>query len=304
MIPANLVQLRRFSSSALRTYRESGSATRALRHAGWLIGRRLRLLVAQVRVFRRRRQAERSLAVARLANRAARPIIGVKVTGGVGDFIVIARFLRDLLAHEDIIIDIYASAPAVARWVFAAVPGFRDVFAEVLFEYMVAEYDLGLTANQFVVVQGDRANWHRLRGAPDLMQSCGRIVRYREKIEVLVQHHPHMDNVLARRAVFSNATRRDYLHHIAGIVYGGDGLDVPFDADALARLGLAGRRYITVHNGFDAGFPVNGARATKCYPHFPLVVAEIRRVFPDLRIVQIGTSTMKAASCISRAATA
>jgi ADP-heptose:LPS heptosyltransferase len=46
-----------------------------------------------------------------------------------------------------------------------------------------------------------------------------------------------------------------------------------------------------VHNGFDTDFVITGRRATKCYPHFGAVVARLKRQWPDLKFVQIGTTT-------------
>jgi ADP-heptose:LPS heptosyltransferase len=54
---------------------------------------------------------------------------------------------------------------------------------------------------------------------------------------------------------------------------------------------LAGRRYLTVHNGFDPDFVISRATTTKCYPHFASVVSELKLRYPQLLLVQIGGAT-------------
>jgi hypothetical protein len=58
-----------------------------------------------------------------------RPVIAVLVTGGVGDYIVIARFLRDFAAAiEPVRFDIYCAQPEAGDWVFASIAGFRRCY--------------------------------------------------------------------------------------------------------------------------------------------------------------------------------
>ena len=108
---------------------------------------------------------------------------------------------------------------------------------------------------------------------------------------MFVERHPLMDNYLARAAVFGNATRKDFLHKMAGLSYGGDQLLLKQDPNIVTRKGLRRGRYVTVHNGFDTGFVITGRRATKCYPHFGAVVAQLKAECPDLQFVQIGSVT-------------
>lgn len=123
------------------------------------------------------------------------------------------------------------------------------------------------------------------------MHVIERLCNSRPKVEMFVERHPLMDNFLARAAVFGNATRQDFLHWMAGLSYGGNRLHLRQDADIVKRKGLRPRRFVTVHNGFDTGFVITGRRATKCYPHFGAVVAQLKAQRPDLQFVQIGSVT-------------
>ena len=66
-------------------------------------------------------------------------------------------------------------------------------------------------------------------------------MRYRPKIDTFVATQPLLADALARHALFANATRRDFLHRIADIPYGGDALEVTTDAAATSRLALLAR---------------------------------------------------------------
>lgn len=220
----------------------------------------------------------------------AGPVLAVAVTGGLGDLIVIARFLRDLFAGGEATFDVYAPAPARAAWIFAAVPGFRAAYAEVLFDSVCSGYDVALRANQTVTVRQENLRPRALHGHPRLAAALADIVKASRRFDVLIDRHPFLDNQLARIAVLTGQTRATFLHHLAGLGYGGDALALSGDAAALARAGVRVGHYITIHNGFDPDFAIGQRRATKCYPYFGAVVAQLRRDWPQARVVQIGLS--------------
>lgn len=220
------------------------------------------------------------------------PCLAVALTGGLGDTLVIARFMRDLAAAAPTLrFDVFLPRPETSAFVFGSVPGFRHAYHEALFQPLRGEYDLALRANQTVVVYADSIRWNALRDAPALVALIEKLQRSRAEIDDLILHHPIRDNTLARIAVFGGSSRRDFLHAMARLPYGGDRLEIADDPAARERFGLASRAYVTVHNGFDPDFIVTGQRATKCYPHFGRLVAILREARPELVFVQIGTTT-------------
>lgn len=270
-----------------RAVRRTEGPRAAASYAARLVMAKASVVLRQIASLRQRRAIAAMVADARAGGTV---MVSTQVTGGLGDAIVVARFLRDLGAVTGGIgFEIFTSQPVMASWIFGAVPGFRTARYDLLFDHLSSSYDVTLTTNQFVAVHAERTRWRTLD--PELATVLTRMMRYRPEIEVYIQHHPRLDNGLARKAVFAGADRRTYLHHIAGIPYGGDGLPVAVDASAPGRFGLTGRPYVTVHNGFDAGFVITSARATKCYPHFDRVVAGLKAALPDLLVVQLGTST-------------
>jgi hypothetical protein len=250
------------------------------------------LLLRQMRATRKVETVRRSVAEGRADLVTDDPYLAFFLTGGLGDYVVIARFVRDLAAQVGSIkFDLFSPNPTLAAWAFARIPGFRGAYHDILFDHVVHEYDVGFRVNQFAVVYQEHVRWSSVREHHGLMRAIDRLVRFRPKIEMFVDRHPLLDNFLARTAVFENANRRDFLHLMAGLPYGGDRLPMRQDAGVVSRMGLRPQQYITVHNGFDTGFVITGRRATKCYPHFGAVVAQIRTAFPDLQVVQIGTTT-------------
>jgi FkbM family methyltransferase len=234
----------------------------------------------------------RSVEESRAGGKADRPHLAFMVTGGVGDFLVIARFIRDLVAEVgDIGFDVFSPEPGVATWAFAKVQGFGATYQAIMFDDVVREYDAGFRVNQSLAICREHINWSALRDRDRLVRVIDTISRFQPNIEAYIDRRPFLDNFLARTAVFGNATRQEFLHGIADIPYGGARLDVPRDQDVVARLGLRPGEYVTVHNGFDTGFVISGPRATKCYPHFGAVVTRLKAAFPHLRFVQVGTVT-------------
>ena len=223
-----------------------------------------------------------------------RVTIALLITGGMGDYLIVARFLRDLAAAmEPARFDIFCSNPKIGDWAFAAVPGFNKCHSEFLFsrQDVVDTYDLALRASQFVIANNDQIDWTRLQKAKRLQQVLTNLVRSRRPIEPFIEHHPHLDASLARRIVFNNETRETFLHWMAGIPYGGPRLALETDNAIIDQLSLRQRPFVTINNGFDAGFIITGTASTKTYPHSDELCRLLKMQFPELVIIQIGNAT-------------
>ncbi len=254
--------------------------------------RKAPLLVRNLRAAGRTAKVRAAVVRLREAAPPSQPYLAFAVTGGLGDCLVMARFIRDLAAQiGDMRFDLFAPNPKVASWAFSNVAGFHAAYHDISFEQTLGDYDASLRLSQFAVVYNDEVRWKSVRECPELAQLLYNLVQYRPKIDLFVERHPWLDNFLARTAVFAGATRRDFMHLMAGLPYSGDLLPVPQDNATVARLGLRAGQYITVHNGFDTGFVISGRRATKCYPHFGAVVARLKAAMPHMRFVQLGTVT-------------
>jgi hypothetical protein len=288
---AILPRFRHAAALLQATWRQHGLAAAA----GYGFSTALRkgnLLLRQVGAHTRERALRRALREERQLAPGGVPRIAVAITGGIGDILVIGRFLRDLEAHlGGAGFDIFCPRPALATWALGGLPGLRQVHYDILFDGLRHEYDVALRANQMLVLYQEDLRWQAARDSPALAQVVAALIRSRPLIDPFVAQHPWHDNFLAQKAVFGGRSRRDFLHHLAGLEYRGDRMAVPQDAAALSRFGLCPGGYVTVHNGFDTEFIIAGRRATKCYPHFDAVVAELKAARPELAVIQLGTAT-------------
>ena len=267
----------------------SGSQLQATAFILLLIGRRLDYLYEHLLARRARRDARMA---AKASTDTATPHLAVKITGGLGDYVVAARYLRDLADQvEPFTFDLYSGNPDIAGWIFESVPGFRNSYTEFLFDELRSKYDLALWIMHFVVVYGEFAAWRKLRRNQRLCDAIQHISKFGAQFAPFIQHHPRWDNFLARQAVYMNLQRRNLLHAFSGIKPGDDSLLLETDESIIVTLGLTPGGFVTIHNGFDLSVVVMGSSATKCYPHFAEVVRLIKAERPDLSIVQIGART-------------
>lgn len=292
-----LARLSRLTRRASFVYHETGSRRAAFDFFCKSLMAKVSTVATHLWSFRRYLMPWRLFAEARRLDAIrsdGRLAIAITVSGGLGDLVVIARWMRDLAGSvEPFSFDVFAPSPSLAGWVFSAVPGFGRAYPDTLDDLAGRGYDLRLRVNQTVVVQYESVRWARLRKAPRMVAVVAKMnaARHRGGLEPYILNHPRLDNGLARKAVYAGCNRNDFLHSLTGLGYGGDLLGLAADESVLERLGLAGRVFVTVHNGFDTNFVITGQRATKCYPHFAAVVAGLKAARPDLVVVQLGTTT-------------
>lgn len=222
------------------------------------------------------------------------PVIAIRAQGGLGDHIVTARFIRDLFAVVGPFeFDLYTSRLEASEWLYAAFPQIRRMYSDhLMWHDYYREYPIALDVIQYVHVP--HADWLlAMERNPKLARVIENVDKYRWRIQPCIDHHPNLDAHLGRIAVFHNRSRRDYLQYIAKVKYGGDAYELPSSFEALARHGIEPKKYVTVHNGFEVDSDFARVSSTKVYPHFDAIVAKIKCEFPELKIVQVGSSTSR-----------
>lgn len=218
--------------------------------------------------------------------------LGVSVIGGVGDHVIAARFMRDLRSSTEAFdFDVFSATPTVAEWIFSAVDGFKKCYQELVFRSVSHHYDLGLELSSVISVRPESREHAHNRTSEALKKVIENVKTFGMEMSVFANNSFPMHGFLAQNLQFRNATRATSLHHISDIQYGGNGFPLKVESGCLARFGLERKRYITVHNGFDAQYITSGSRATKCYPHFNEVITLLKEDFPDILFVQIGSIT-------------
>jgi hypothetical protein len=269
----------------------TGSRSRATYYLLKFIFLRLgAVTVVLLQSFRNRRQ--RSEIIRQRDRSGEPPLIAIKLTGGLGDQVVAARYLRDLAGSvEPFRFDTYSTSPGTSQWIFDGIPGYRASYSEFIFDELKETYPLAMWISNFMVIYSETVDWRTIRDHKRLSAVLANAIRFRPKISLLIDAHPYMDGYLAQKAVYMNLRRWDFVHGMTKVPYGGDAFEIPVSDAGLARHGLQAGSYITIHNGFDPNFVITAQTATKCYPAFASVVSRIKSKLPKLPIVQLGTRT-------------
>jgi hypothetical protein len=223
----------------------------------------------------------------------ARPAFAFLVTGGIGDLIVTARFVRDFLASVGGgKFDVYFDSPADADMIYRAIPGYRQSLGPNLIKYSKRLYAYFFELNQFIklifrisplIAHFDAGCRHDL-----VKQKLNSILIRTDPISLLAEQHPFLDGQLGRYAVYKGRGRRDFLHYLADIPYRGDLFPLDADVAAAKRFGLSPDGFVTLHTGYDGA--MSGARktATKVFRDWSKVIEILRAKGFSLPIVQIG----------------
>lgn len=210
--------------------------------------------------------------------------IAVMVTGGIGDVVVCARWIRDIGARwPSIRFHIYYSNPDAIRFIFSTNLSVEDILWDRYLRDEDSVYSLILVVNQFVHVKSVQ---QKTIGEAVANLINERSIPY-ERFRVL---HPILDGLFADAVTASGYTRETFLHSLVGIDYGGPILSLASESIELEPLMLSPKMFITVHDGWDSSFALISNRPTKAYPveQWNQVISIIRARRPDVPIVQLG----------------
>jgi hypothetical protein len=123
-----LARLMRLQRNSVAIYRETGSARAACAYAGRMLATKASLLGRHARSLRKTLTPWHAAAeVKRLEalRQDGSLVLAIGISGGIGDLIVAARFMRDLAAQtEAFTFDVFAARPSLIDWIFSKVPGF------------------------------------------------------------------------------------------------------------------------------------------------------------------------------------
>lgn len=265
-------------------YRRHQSPTRALMYLGRALIRRVPAVIERELSSRRNRPVP-------AINRASGDVaIGMLVAGGVGDHIIVARFLRDLAAvAEPFTVDVFSPIMKAAAWVFERLPVVQHTYYDSQFESAKADYDLLIdlsSPNPMISIRTQSGD-----GKPILLAICRQMQAFAARFDFSRTVPVPTAGFLAQIWQSQNIKRITLLHCAAGVEFGGNQLDLAKNECVLDRFDLQAGSYVSIHNGFEAGLVTSGRESTKCYPYFAEVVSIVRAVFPGLRFVQLGTHT-------------
>lgn len=217
----------------------------------------------------------------------------VHVRGGIGD-VCMGRLFVVRLREKFPTALIYCcyDNKATVEMVFS--DGYIDGFVPP--HYDPREYDLviaGCHAFHF-----DHVDLPRLQQlAPEWMPAFHAAQALQQKLQIVTQNTPHLDGAWAKISVAYGSSRVANMGLTAGVAVAQNDrapikLDTQILKNTLQRLGLAGKKYITIHDGTNTNTDLHGRAATRCWPqaHWEQFARLFKQKFPDIQLVQLGGS--------------
>lgn len=218
--------------------------------------------------------------------------IAVKITGGLGDYIVLGRVLRDLSNYVGKL-ECYIFVPNTkyAEWVYENIPGVKTIYPDFFIDKCKKDCDCILYLNSFSFFDEQNINLEKIhRVAPRLLEVFANSVKNRRPWNIFIDNHPVLDGAFARQVVALGYNRYSFIHYCLGIPNTGNLFDVRFSDEEVKVVFDKFNYYITINTGFDHQFVIGTRFATKCYPveHWEALVKLIKEEYPQLGIVQVG----------------
>ncbi len=249
----------------------------------WLFGKAKRKLQTAEVILRKKEIVDNPDAV----------MMAVRVTGGLGDCVVLARVLRDLSAVCDNVLDFYLFLPSVdyAKWAFADVPNIKGVFPDVFMERCKLDCDCGLYLNSFAFFDEEHFQMDKIRRiAPKLFEVIATTIRNRKQWNVFIDNHPVLDGAFARQLTAQGKNRYNFIHSLMGLPLSSVRQKLPAKRNRAAEVKKKFPLYVTVNTGFDSMFVIGTNTATKCWPreHWARLVEILKKEHPELGVVQVG----------------
>ena len=248
--------------------------------------------------YRKQLKSQLRLSLRRLFKKpAAKPAnqlkILVHVRGGIGDVCMVRLFVVRLRQKfPDAQIYFCYDHKDVVDMVFS--DGYIDGY--VSRKYDPHDYDLvisGCHAFNFDYV--DLPRLHHF--APEWMPAFTQAQTLQKKLKIITQNTPHLDGLWAKISVAYGSTRVANQGLTTGIaVEQNDRAPIKLDKqtlqETLQTLGLAGQKYITIHDGTNTNTDLHGRAATRCWPraHWEQFGRLFKAKFPQIKIVQLGSS--------------
>lgn len=221
----------------------------------------------------------------------------VHVRGGIGDVCMARIFLTKLraaLPHARI--DFCYDSKAVVDTVFpdrTLINGFQNR------KYIPQDYDLVMSGcHIFKYDYMDKARLARL--APEFMPAVEQALEIQQIFEGFEENTPHLDGYLANITVAYGSTRVGNMGLTTGLdVKQDDRAPLPLAPEGfgvLNRVGLAGKKYVTFHDGINTNTDTSSGYPVRCWPeqNWKEFAKLFKERFPDVLLVQLGGNKSRA----------
>ncbi|MCK4981815.1 MAG: hypothetical protein KAS17_02775 [Victivallaceae bacterium] len=228
-----------------------------------------------------------------IENSKNRLLVGVKVTGGLGDYVVLSRVVRDLNTLSGGIIDFYifCSAPGSGQWLWKNDSSVKKIYDEIFFDAYTSSFDCTLFLNQFALYDEENINIEKIMTlAPAFGNALANCRKNRKEWNIFIDNHPVLDGAFAHTAVAQGFNRFNFIYYLFGMPPGDIKQDFYLEDDVASQLSEKYDKWITINTGFDINFIISERIATKCYSgeNWKKAVKFIKAEHPEIAIIQIG----------------
>lgn len=214
----------------------------------------------------------------------------VHIRGGIGDVVMTRPFMRVLRVHlPQAEISFCYDSSAVVNMVF---PDLIDRYQPTA--YRPQDYDLVIAGCHFLFfTHYDKNRLAQL--APAFLPILEEGLSVQACFKPFDLYTPYLDGQLAEIAISLGGNRIMNLGWSTGLpVSHADMTPIPLEAaatqQALAKMGLAGKKYITIHDGINVHTDTSSGHPTRCWPeaHWRTFARAFKAQFPDVLLVQLG----------------
>lgn len=217
----------------------------------------------------------------------------VHIRGGIGDVAMARIFVQKLRAAlPQAEIYFCYDSQTVVNVIFqdgGLINGFQNR------NYIPEDYDLVIAGCH--VLMYDYYDEDRLRKlAPDFIPVLQKGLEMQKIFKVFADNTPHLDGYLADITVAFGSARIPNMGLSTGLTVGQDDR-VPLQLKpegfaVLDKLGLSGKKYITIHDGINTNTDTSSGYPTRCWPetNWRDFAHLFKQRFPEILIVQLGGS--------------
>lgn len=222
----------------------------------------------------------------------------VHVRGGIGDVCMTRVFLKALRAQlPQAEIYLCYDSQSVVEALFqdgAYINGFQNR------KYLPQDFDLIISGcHVFIYQYVNRARVEQL--APGFIPVLEKGLKMRDICRVFAENTPYLDGYWANATVEYGSSRVANLGLSTGLVVGqNDRAEIALaperKRELLTALGLADKKYITIHDGINTNTDTSHGHPTRCWPQtrWREFAALFKQAHPDILLVQLGGSKSQA----------
>ena len=235
------------------------------------------------------------LRLRRLFKKATPPTGALKVLvhikGGIGDVVmsrVLVKKLREILPQAELYFA-YDHKPVVDM-VFS--DGLISGFVST--KYLPENFDLVIAGCHFLMFEHyNRGRLEKL--APQFMPAFEQGLAVQACFKPFAMYTPYLDGQLAAITVENGGDRVANQGWFTGLEINQNdeeplALSPEKSTEVLNRLGLVGKKYITIHDGINTNTDTSHGHPTRCWPerHWREFVQLFKTAHPDVSIAQLG----------------